>query len=101
MLYSLWNDAPRDIPLIPRDRTLLREENGAIWVIYGGARFHVPDPMTLQRLFGVDQVFQVWDGALDGIGANPRDGTCLAEEGEPDQVFQIGGGCKVSGDSAN
>jgi len=92
--YLLWTGAPQEIPLIPRDRTLLREENGAIWVIYGGAKFHVPDPATLQRLFAREPVFQVWNGALNAIGEIPSNGTCLGEEGRPERVYQIAGACK-------
>ena len=44
------------------DGTLLREENGAIWVVFGGARFHVPDMATLNRLYGGKPVSQLWDG---------------------------------------
>jgi hypothetical protein len=85
---QLWNGAitRNGIGLIPRDGTLLREENGAIWVIYGGAGFHVPDPATLTRLFDPTQVCQLWNGSLtqNGIGSIPRDGTLLREESSND-----------------
>jgi hypothetical protein len=93
-VFQLWDGAPKQIPDIPADGTLLREENGAIWVVYGGARFHVPDPVTLQRLFPGVPIFQLWDGALDRLGNIPSDGTCLGEEDEPSEVYDIFGGCR-------
>jgi hypothetical protein len=42
----LWNGALNQLPGIPTDGTILRETNGAIWVIYGKAKFHIPDPKT-------------------------------------------------------
>lgn len=92
--YVLWTGALGNIPTVPVDGTLLREESGAIWVVYGGAKFHVPDPATLTRLFPGRPAFQLWDGALGGIGPIPHDGTCLREEGNPEQVYLVSGGCK-------
>ena len=80
------------IPAIPRDGTLLREENGAIWVIYGGAKFHVPDPGTLSRVFGNTPWYQLWNGALDAIPTMPGDGTLLREENGA--IWVIYGGAK-------
>ena len=92
-IFQLWDGALNGIPTAPIDGTLLREENGAIWVIFGGARFHVPDPATLNRLFG-GQLFQLWNGAPSGIPLIPVDGTLLREESST-QVFLIQGGHKV------
>ena len=78
--HALASAAVNAIPTIPRDGTLLREENGAIWVIYGGAKFHVPDPGTLSRVFGNTPWYQLWNGALDAIPTMPDDGMLLREE---------------------
>jgi hypothetical protein len=75
---------------IPIDGTLLREDSGAIWVIFGGARFLVPDMPTLTRLFGGKPTFQLWDGALSGIPTVPTDGTLLREDSGAISVI-IGG----------
>jgi hypothetical protein len=83
------------LPTVPVDGTLLREENGTIWVIFGGARFHVPDPATLDRLFGGKSSFQLWDGAPAGIPTVPVDGTLLREENNS-QTFIVQGGHKVA-----
>jgi hypothetical protein len=88
---GLWNGATDVIPTTPADGTLLREDNGAIWVIFGGARFHVPDSPTLVRLFPRTPVFQLWDGALDGLGTVPKDGTLLKEESNGQVLVMLGG----------
>ena len=92
-LFQLWNGAPQQIPDIPRDGTMLREENGAIWVIAGKAKFHVPDPVTLARVFPDTPYFQLWDGAVQHIPDIPTDGTILCEE-SCQQVFIIFSGRK-------
>jgi hypothetical protein len=63
------------LPIVPVDRTLLRDTAGAVSVIYGGARFHVPDPATFDSLYKWADVRQLWDQALDEIPVIPRDGT--------------------------
>jgi hypothetical protein len=65
---------------VPVQTTLLREENGAIWVVYGGAKFHVPDPATFDALFSRMTLHQLWDNALVNIGDIPRDNTLLREK---------------------
>jgi Common central domain of tyrosinase len=85
---QVWNGALNAIGTLPVDGTLLREENGAIWVVYGGAKFHVPDPPTLARLYAGRPVDQVWNGALNAIGNIPAAGTLLREESNP-QVFIV------------
>jgi len=90
--HALASAAVNAIPTIPRDGTLLREENGAIWVIYGGAKFHVPDPGTLSRVFGNTPWYQLWNGALDAIPTMPDDGMLLREENGA--IWVIDGGAK-------
>ena len=82
------------IPTIPVDGTLLGEENGAIWVIFGGARFPVPDPATLARLYGGKPISQLWNGGPETLPAIPVDGTYLREESGI-QVYVIQQGHKV------
>jgi hypothetical protein len=82
------------IPTVPVDGTLLREENGAISVIFGGARFCISDLATLNRLYHDKRSFQLWDGALNDIPMIPVDGTLLREESST-QVFLIQGGHKL------
>jgi hypothetical protein len=93
-ISQLWSGATASIPTRPMDGTLLREESGAIWVSYGGAKFHVPDMATLARLFVGSPISQVWDGAVAGVPPVPVDGTLLREESNP-QVFVIVGGHKI------
>jgi len=91
---QLWDGALNGISSMPQDGTLLREESGTIWVIFGGARFHVPDPQTLTALYDPNAVRQLWDGATDGIGSTPSDGTLLRETSST-QVWVIRGGHKA------
>jgi hypothetical protein len=93
--FQLWNGALDQIPGIPVDGTLLREENGAIWVVLGGAKFHVPDPATLTRLFGGKPILQVWNGALDAVPLVPVNGTLFREESSA-RVFVVEGGRLVN-----
>jgi hypothetical protein len=79
-LYPLWDNALTMTPDAPSDGTLLREENGRIWIVFGRAKFHVPDPATLNRLYSERPVLQLWDGALDALDSTPVDGTLLREE---------------------
>jgi hypothetical protein len=79
---------------VPLDGTLLREENRKVWIIVGGAKFVVPDPLTLARLYPGARAVQVWDGALDEIRIVPRDGTLVREENGAISV--IVGGAKFA-----
>lgn len=82
--------------LIPtaQPKILLRNPNdGAIYVIYGGAKFHVPDPTTLTRLFAGVPVRDAQAGELEHIGKVPGDGTLLQEE-TTGKVFVIYSGAK-------
>lgn len=67
-------------------------------MIFGGAKFHVPSPEVLRRLYEPAMVRQLWNGAVDGIPTIPRDGTLLREEGDS-QVFIMQGGRKVAATS--
>jgi hypothetical protein len=54
------------IPDIPKDGTLVKEiTNAKIHVIYGGAKFYIPNPQVFQALgFRDENVRTVPDGAL-------------------------------------
>jgi hypothetical protein len=56
------------------DGSLRREENGAVWVIFGAARSHVPDPDTLNRLYAGEPISPVPTGGVNGISTVPVDG---------------------------
>ena len=92
-ICQVWNGALDTVANIPVDGTMLREENGAVWVIFGQAKFQVPDPATLGRLYANVPVFPVWTGALDAIPSVPMDGTLLHEENSG-KVWIIYGGAK-------
>jgi hypothetical protein len=91
---QVWDGATADIPGVPVDGTLLREQSGAIFVVFGGAKFHVPDPSTLTALYGGKPIDQVWDGATSGMSNVPAEGTLLREVGSA-QVYVIRNGKKV------
>jgi hypothetical protein len=85
-----------EIPDTPRDGTLLREANGAIWVVYGGAKFHVPTQAIVDSLIVTGAtVHQLWDGALANVPDIPRDGTLLREQSST-QIYVIASGHKTS-----
>jgi microsomal dipeptidase-like Zn-dependent dipeptidase len=87
-VHRLWDHAVDQIPLIPADGTLLEEANGAVHVVYGGARFHVPDPATFDALFNWANVHKLWDHAVDQIPLIPTDGTAI-ELGSGGQVWIV------------
>ena len=66
--------------VVPGDGTLFHEEStGKVYVIAGGAKFHVPDPETLNLVFPGFVLRAVWSGALDHVPDRPVDGTFLRE----------------------
>lgn len=76
----IWDGAMDHLPGIPQDGTLLRENSGAVYVIIGGAKFHIPDATAWEQFDpGFSQTLQVWDGALNYLPLIPRDGTLLRE----------------------
>jgi hypothetical protein len=91
---AVLSNSMNDIPNVPIDHTLLREENGAIWVVFGGAKFRVPDMQTLARFYSGMPVRQLWNGALDNIPMIPGDNTLFQEEPDP-QVYVIHNGHKI------
>jgi hypothetical protein len=93
-MFQVWDNALAEIPDVPVDGSLLREDNGAIWIFCGQAKFRVPDPPTLSRLYFNKPIFQVWDGAVATFGSIPVDGTFLREESDP-RVYRIDNGRKT------
>lgn len=76
-------------------KTLLRDpSDGAVNVIYGAAKFHVPDPATLARLYAGVPVRDAQAGELEHIGVLPGEGTLFIEE-TTSKVFTILGGAKA------
>ncbi|MGZ8222095.1 MAG: hypothetical protein ACXWT0_10645 [Methylobacter sp.] len=73
--------------------SVLREKSSApVYVIYGGAKFWIPDPQVLQRLYGGwAAVTIVDDNSLANVPTLPRDGTILREEHDA-YVWRIEGG---------
>ena len=67
----------------PQKIVLLRDDSGAIWVIFGGPKFHVPDVPTLERLYGGVPIDELWNGAPNQIPDIPVDRTLLREETGP------------------
>lgn len=71
------------------DGALLRDPGGEIDVMYGGARFHIPDPNTFTSMhFDARRVLQLGAGQLAQIGTIPMNGTLLRDRqtGEIDVV---------------
>jgi hypothetical protein len=72
-LPSVWA-----LPLTPVDGTLVREMNHPeVFVVFGGAKFWIPDPPTLQSLFPFAQVRVIPEGGTAQIRTIPIDGTLL------------------------
>jgi endonuclease/exonuclease/phosphatase family metal-dependent hydrolase len=72
------------------DGALLREvSNPDVYVVYGGARFLVPDSATLDRIYGgMTSVLVVADGIVARVPRSPCDGTVIKEE-NPAEVWAI------------
>jgi hypothetical protein len=82
-----------EIRAAPIDGTLLREESGALFVVFGEARFQLPELGTYDRLYSGAPIHPLWDGALDELARVPRDGSLLREESS-ERVYEIKGGRK-------
>jgi hypothetical protein len=76
------------LPATPADFTLVRESNRPeVFVVYGSAKFRIPDPPTLFRLgFDWSRVRVIPPGGAAKLGPMPIDGTLLKEEHDP-KVF--------------
>ena len=72
------------------DGTLLCDERGILWVVFGGARFEVPGRRVADRLFGRVPI-PVPSSVLAKLGTVPRDGTLLREEDDVRVYVMLGG----------
>ncbi len=72
------------------DGTLLCDERGTLWVVFGGGRFEVPTRPIADRLFGRAPI-HVPSSALGQLGTLPRDGTLLREEDDARVYVMLGG----------
>jgi hypothetical protein len=64
---------------------LVRELNRPeVYVVYGGAKFHITDPPTLFMLgFNWDLVHVIPPGGTNQLTSMPSDGTLLKEQHDP------------------
>jgi hypothetical protein len=78
------------LPTFPADGTLLRDsDRPEVFVVYGGAKFWIPDPLTLSALgFNFGQVNVVPPGGTSKLGALPINGTLIKEQSDP-KVFMV------------
>ncbi|MFN8454069.1 MAG: hypothetical protein U0401_05230 [Anaerolineae bacterium] len=94
-LYLQVEKAPGSLTPYP-DLSLLKETSRPeVYVIMGGAPFHIPDPATLNRLYppGWPAVKVVPDGTIATLPVLPEEGTILKEEHMP-EVWRIEGAQK-------
>ena len=84
--------ANRQLPPIPADFTLLREWNRPeVYVVFGGAKFRIPDPATLATLgYDWSMVRVIPAGGTSKLLTIPIDRTLLKEEHDP-RVFLVDG----------
>jgi hypothetical protein len=77
------------MPRLPADFTLVREIfDPKVFVVFGGAKFWIPDPLTLHTLgFDFPQVRVVPSGGTAQIGTLPIDGTLIKEQHDPKVFF--------------
>ena len=78
-------------PREPSDGTLLREVGAApVWLVYGGARFWVPDPQTFEAMgFRWQDVVEIVPGMLDQVPLVPRPYTRLRELADPQEYVIV------------
>jgi hypothetical protein len=79
-----------DLPSTPVDGTLVREVNRPqVFIVFGGAKFWIPDPLTLFTLgYDFNQVRVIPSGGTAQLRTMPLDGTLLKEQHDP-KVFLV------------
>jgi hypothetical protein len=82
----------RPLPALPVDGTLVREWNRPeVYVVYGGAKFWIPDPPTLFALgFDWTRVGVIPPGGTGKLLATPVNGTLIKEQHDP-RIFLVDG----------
>jgi hypothetical protein len=86
---NIWHGAILTLPDVPRDGSLVRDvANGAIHVIFGGARFQVPNTAVLQQLYcpaypATTCAQALWPAAVSATTTTPADNTLLRESDHP------------------
>jgi hypothetical protein len=83
----------QSLPSTPADGTLVREYNDPrVFVVFGGAKFWIPDPPTLFALgFDWTRVRVIPSGGTAQLRTIPIDGTLLREQHNP-RVFLVDNG---------
>jgi hypothetical protein len=78
----------------PRDGAILKELLAPeVYIIQGGARFHIPDPTAMESFGGFGVVHPVPDGTLGQFQRLPKNGTLLREISDT-KVYRIETGRK-------
>jgi len=80
------NETSLDFP----DQTTLRETTGGdIYVIFGGAKFHIPDFYVLGNYSNYRSIRKIPDGMLSRIPDIPREGSILRQINDEGKVYLI------------
>lgn len=80
----------QQLPAFPADFTLIRELNSPeVFVVFGGAKFQIPDPQTLYNLgFTWSMVRVIPAGGMAKLRTVPIDGTLIKEQNDP-RIFLV------------
>lgn len=83
-INTLWKGAFFKLPRVPRDGTVVWESDGKKvghrYVIYGGARFEIPNDATWKAMnYDALAPMPIWTGGLDFLPTIPGDGTMLRD----------------------
>jgi hypothetical protein len=82
------------------DGTLLKGESDPIFIIFGGAKFHIPSPTVFEQMgFDWANIQTISDERAMAIADVPRDGTLLRERSG--SIYVIYGGAKFPIPSMN
>lgn len=93
--FQWFGTSPSTYDKNPTDGTLVGEENGKIWIIFGEAKFEIPNSAIRTRLFPGKPILQLWNGVVDGLSTIPKDGTLLREESST-EVFVMKNGQRTT-----
>jgi len=93
-IYLQVEHADSGDPLLPELSVVRESSRPEVYVIVGDAKFWIPDPPTLFRLYGGWAAVRVVpDGTLTNVSRLPKEGTILREEHAP-YVWRIEGAHK-------